>query len=90
MSPRLKFFREYWKLGIHLVLRTRRFGVNNHWWSSFDSLWGLSGWKIALSILLVKPVLDRLYALRVRMSHSHGWVPAADYETIFGTRRLYK
>lgn len=31
-----------WKLGIHLIFRTKRFGVNNKWWSNFDSIFGAS------------------------------------------------
>ena len=30
-----------WKLIIHLLFRTYRFGVNNEWRSSFDSIFGL-------------------------------------------------
>jgi len=33
-----------WKLVIHILFRTYRFGVNNSWWSDFDSLFGLP-WK---------------------------------------------
>lgn len=89
MSARSEYFFKHWKLGVHLVLRTKRFGVNNAWWSAFDSRWGKSWWRILLSVLLVKPILDNYYALRVRMSHSHGWVPAAEYEKVFGSKRLY-
>jgi hypothetical protein len=30
-----------WKLFVHVLLRTYRFGVNNEWWSRYDSLFGL-------------------------------------------------
>ncbi|MBN8215401.1 MAG: hypothetical protein J0L75_02115 [Spirochaetes bacterium] len=81
---------KHWKLGAHLVLATRHFGVNNRWWTPWPSPWGLPLWKQAGSILLIKPFLDRARMMRVRMSHSHGWAPAADYEGLFGPRRLYK
>lgn len=87
---RLAFILRHWKLGFHLVFATRRFGVNNGWWSLWPSPWGLPLWRQVLSLLLIKPVLDRLWMMRVRMSHSHGWAPAAEYEKIFGPRRLYR
>ena len=37
---RLRFMLKNWKLGVHLVFKTKRFGVNNKWWSQFDSLFG--------------------------------------------------
>lgn len=30
-----------WKLFTHVLFRTYRFGVNNEWWSRYDSLFGL-------------------------------------------------
>lgn len=37
----LKYYIQNWKLGIHLLFRTYRFGVNNDWWSPYDSMFGL-------------------------------------------------
>ena len=37
----IKYLRENWKQMIHLILGTYRFGVNNEWWSTFDSLFGI-------------------------------------------------
>jgi len=34
-----------WKLVIHLLFRTYRFGINNRWWSEFDSMFGLPVWQ---------------------------------------------
>ncbi len=42
MIARIKYLSSNWKLGIHLLFRTYRFGVNNQWWSPFDSMFGLS------------------------------------------------
>ena len=33
--------KENWKLIIHLLFTTKRFGVNNQWWSTFDSIFGI-------------------------------------------------
>ncbi len=30
-----EFYRKNWKLGVHLIVGTRYFGVNNQWWSPF-------------------------------------------------------
>lgn len=42
MNKRIEFFKNNLKLGIHLVIGTKRFGVNNQLWSNFDSLFGVS------------------------------------------------
>ncbi len=39
---RIKYIYSNWKLGVHLISRTKRFGVNNKWCSNFDSLFGIS------------------------------------------------
>ncbi|MBF0257850.1 MAG: hypothetical protein HQK62_03260 [Desulfamplus sp.] len=42
---------ENWKMVIHLLLKTKRFGVNNQLWAERDSLFGaywLTGWSQAL------------------------------------------
>ena len=41
MKKRLKYYYKHWKLGVHLLFRTYKFGVNNQWWSSFESFFGL-------------------------------------------------
>jgi hypothetical protein len=38
---RLRYLADNWKLIVHLLLRTYRFGVNNHWWCSYRSIFGL-------------------------------------------------
>ncbi len=42
------YFIENWKMVIHLLFKTKRFGVNNQLWSEKDSLFGVS-WLIGLS-----------------------------------------
>ncbi|MBF0377196.1 MAG: hypothetical protein HQK72_06910 [Desulfamplus sp.] len=42
------YFIENWKMVIHLLFKTKRFGVNNNLWSERDSLFGnscLIGWS---------------------------------------------
>lgn len=40
-KAQIKFFRHNWKMIVHLLFRTYRFGVNNVWWSQFRSIFGL-------------------------------------------------
>ncbi len=86
----MKFLIEHWKLGFHLVFRTRYFGVNNQWFSQFPSWYGLPLWKILLNTFLIVPLIKNFTQLKVRLSHSHGWVSVKDYESIFGSKKLYK
>lgn len=37
----LKYYKKNWKIFLHLLLRTKRFGVNNEWWNHYDSIFGL-------------------------------------------------
>jgi len=45
MKARLKYMFKHWKIGVHFIFRTKRFGVNNKWWSKFDSIFGASFWQ---------------------------------------------
>lgn len=45
MISRMGYLLSNWKIGIHLIFRTKRFGVNNRWWNEFDSIFGLSFYK---------------------------------------------
>ena len=42
---KLSYMLQNWKLIIHLLFRTYYFGVNNQWWSSFRSMFGLPLYK---------------------------------------------
>ena len=68
---RVKYFIENWKIGIHLLLRTKRFGVNNQWWSDWDSLWGNSFGKILWDIVSVKGILRNYRGMKFRAEHCH-------------------
>lgn len=41
MKFKIMYMAANWKQIIHLLFRTYRFGVNNSWWSEFDSMFGL-------------------------------------------------
>jgi len=63
---RINYFLKNWKLCLHLLLRTKRFGVNNEWWSSFDSIFGWPIWKIIRGILLIRPIIDNYKSMKFR------------------------
>jgi hypothetical protein len=67
----IKFFIENWKQGVHLIFRTKKFGVNNKWWSDFDSIFGLPTSKIIISILTVKPIYDNYRMMKFRAAGCH-------------------
>ena len=67
LKYRIEFFRKNWKICIHLLLRTSRFGVNNEWWSSFRSIYfGDPLWKIIMNILTVRPIIHNYKAAKYR------------------------
>ncbi len=63
---RIKFLRENWKLCIHLLLKTRRFGMNNKRWSSFPSCFGDSLWKIAINMIRMYPIARNYKLVKIR------------------------
>lgn len=62
---------EHWKIGFHLILRTKRFGVDNRWWSNFDSMWGYPLWKIALRVVLIYPLIREYRRIKARTIGVH-------------------
>jgi hypothetical protein len=65
-KEKLQILRLNWKLGAHLIFRTKRFGVNNEWWSSFDSIFGWPWWKQVWALLTIKPLFDNYQAMKFR------------------------
>ena len=63
-----------WKLILHLLFRTYRFGVNNEWWSKFPSIFGLPVWKRW-------HLIDRYVEIRFRAEI--GFVPMDDFKVLF-------
>jgi len=54
---RIRYSTENWKLVIHLLFRTYRFGVDNKWWNEFDSIFGLpisKRWNIKENFQLMR------------------------------------
>ena len=65
-----------WKLMFHLFFRTYHFGVNNQWWCSWKSMFGLSWWKIE------KYRFIRNFKLIIFRA-SIGFIPKMKFEKMF-------
>lgn len=64
---KLKYLKDNWKLIIHLLFRTKRFGVNNKIWSSFDdTLFGVSNKRIIWDIIRIYPIYKNFEMMRFR------------------------
>jgi len=56
---------------IHLLFRTKRFGVNNRWWDEFDSIFGLPIWKIIWRIITIQPLITEWNKIKFRVVACH-------------------
>ncbi|KKN07043.1 hypothetical protein LCGC14_1071220 [marine sediment metagenome] len=86
MIKRIKFFLKNWKLGIHLLFRTKRFGVNNRRWSNFDSIFGWSHIKKVKSILIIMPIICNYKCMKFRAGACH-FMTDESYEKCFGEKK---
>ena len=64
---KLLFMKSQWKLGFHLIFRTKHFGVNNEWWSHYPSLlFGWAWYKILWAIVTIRPLLRNYESMKFR------------------------
>ncbi len=86
LVKRIKFFKENWKLGVHLIFRTKRFGVNNQKWSTFDSMFGVSTRQIWSDIFKIKPILMNWKRMKFRAKAAY-FLTDEEYELTFNEKR---
>jgi len=67
----IKFYIKHWKEGIHLLFRTKRFGVNGRWKSEFDSIFGWPTGKIIWSIIKIRPIIENYKMMKFRAAACH-------------------
>lgn len=79
-KKQLFFARYYWKLAIHLVFKTRYFGVNNQWWSAHPSAIGWRCSQRLWAMLTVMPIVRNYQSLKVRSCL--GWIPGEDADAL--------
>lgn len=76
LFTRLKYISENWKIGTHLIFRTKRFGVNNQWWAPFDSIFAVSFWQRLC-------IIENWKEMKFRAGACH-FVTDEQYKLIFG------
>jgi hypothetical protein len=67
----ITYYSQNWKLFLHLLLRTKRFGVNNKWWNDFDSIFGLPFWKIIWRVITIRPLFSEWYKIKFRITECY-------------------
>jgi hypothetical protein len=67
----MKFIFQYWKLGVHFIFRTKRFGVNNEWWVNWDSMFGWSWYKRLWMMIRVLPIIENYKLMWFRSVACH-------------------
>ncbi len=83
-KKRIKYFLENWKVGIHLIFRTKRFGVNNQWWSPFDSMFGWSNRRRLWNIIKIRPMIENYKHMKLRAGRMCHFINDEDYKECFG------
>ena len=66
MIVKLSYFFKNWKLILHLLFLTKRFGVNNQWWSTFDCFAGISTYERIKRIIKIYPFIDQYRWMKIR------------------------
>ncbi len=67
-----KTLRQDWKLYLHLLLGTKRFGVNNKWWERFDDVtFGTSFWSIVWRVIRIQPLFNSHKMIKYRAVYLH-------------------
>ncbi len=86
-TKRIQYIRNNWKLGAHLLFRTKRFGVNNRWWSYFDSIFGISNLEKIKAVILIRPLIEIWKHMRFRAGACH-ILGDESYELLYGETKL--
>lgn len=80
LRVKIAFMRQYWRLAVHLILKTKHFGVNNQWWSSHPSPVGWSCGQRLWGIVTLLPILRNYQSMMVRSCL--GWIPGDDADAL--------
>ncbi len=87
LKTRILFMRQYWKLAIHLICKTKHFGVNNQWWSSHPSPIGWNCAQRAWGVLTIMPIWRNYQSMKVRSCL--GWLPSDDCEALGFSQEIF-
>jgi len=83
LAFKAKYLKDNWKLIIHLFFRTKYFGVNNQWQSTFPSIFGWSWRQRIWGIITILPIIDNYRAMRFRANI--GFVSKDTFIKLFGS-----
>lgn len=85
LAKKVQYATKYWRLAVHLVFKTKHFGVNNQWWARQPSPIGWAWYQIIWGVLTVMPIVRNYQSLKVRSCI--GWMPQAECEALFGNKK---
>lgn len=83
MVHRIRYFLKNWKIGVRLLFRTKRFGVNNKLWSNFDSIFGWFHKRKLKAILTIRPIINNYRRMEFRARACH-FLSDDSYKLCFG------
>ena len=69
------------------MFRTKRFGVNNQWWSTSDSMWGYSFWGKVFHVLNFRKFINNYKHMKLRAGTMCHFLTDKDYENCFGKKK---
>ena len=84
MHRRARYLFDHWKLGVHLLFRTKRFGVNNKWRSPFDSIFGRSFKRQLLDVITIRPIMWNYRHMKLRAGSLAHFLTDEDFALAFG------
>ena len=84
----IKYYKKNWKIFLHLLLRTKKFGVNNKWCNEYDSIFGLPIEIIIFRILTIKPLINEWNKIKFRAVACH-FMTDEEKETIGWTKIIW-
>ena len=77
----LLYVLSHWRFILHLIFKTRYFGVNNQWWSAHPSAVSWTWRQRLVAIITVNPIIQNIQSMRFRAFA--GWVPQKTAEKLF-------
>lgn len=86
LRQQIDFALRNWKIGVHLALRTKRFGVNNRWWHPADSCMGVSTPQIIWDVIRIYPIFRNIQLMEFRARELH-FMGDEEYELAFGRKK---
>lgn len=78
---------KHWKMGVHLLFYTKKFGVNNQWRSDFDSIFSCSIPQRIINTIKIKPIILNYKRMKSRMKPGVGFVSKDTFNKLFPAKK---